>query len=57
MDKFENGTEVYWNDPEGISSGKYVIVECCSDDGEDSIYLISNEFTEAEVLWSELSEI
>lgn len=57
MKQFENGTEVYWTDPEGTSSGKYVVVDCVSDDGENSIYLISNEFSEAEVLHCEIKEI
>lgn len=55
--KFENGTEVYWEDPEGVSSGNYSVVECCLEDGENSVYLISNDFSEAEVLYCELKEI
>lgn len=57
MQKFDNGDKVFWNDPEGISSGEYVIVECLTDDGEDSVYLIANDFSEAEVLEYELDDI
>lgn len=52
---YEKGDEINWKDPEGISSGIYKIIEKKSEDGDESIYLISNGFSEVEVYEHELS--
>ena len=52
---YEPKDKVYWTDPEGISSGNYTVVEMVTEDGEDSVYLISNGTSEAEVFYHELS--
>lgn len=53
---YEIGDEVYWTDPdEGQSSGVYKILAKLTDDGEDSVYLISNGTSESEVYEHELS--
>lgn len=54
MTKFEKGDRVFWTDPEEISSGYYNIIERKSFSGKHSIYLIANEFSEAEVYAYEL---
>lgn len=54
MTKFEKGDRVFWTDPEGFSSGYYNIVERKTYAGRDSIYLIANQFSEAEVYAYEL---
>lgn len=51
---FEENDEVNWTDPEGISSGIYRIIKKISEDDENSIYLISNGFSEVEVYEHEL---
>lgn len=56
--KFEENELVFWSDPDnGLSSGEYIINKVISENGEDSIYYISNGFSEAEVYQSELSEV
>jgi hypothetical protein len=52
--KYSINDEVYWTDPSGESSGIYKIVGQLSNDGKNSIYLINNGFTEAEVYQHEL---
>lgn len=50
---FDVGDEVYWNDPdEEQCSGVYKLVERKTNDGENSVWLLSNE---AEVFQHELS--
>ena len=52
--KFNINDEVYWKDPEGSSSGYYKVVIQIALDGKNSIYLISNGTSEAEVYQHEL---
>lgn len=54
MTKLHKGQRVYWNDPDnGASSGMYKILQTIDAD-EDSIILIGDKHSEAEVLLSEL---
>lgn len=54
--ELEIGDEVYWKDPAGETSGVYKVVAILSDDlGDETIVLISNGYSEAEVYLSELS--
>lgn len=55
--KFNVDDEVYWTDPDnGFSSGYYNVVDVIHDDcGEDNIYYIKDEHSEAEVFEHELS--
>lgn len=57
--KYSENDEVYWNDPDnGQSSGIYKVIKRYSDepkDDDDTIYLISNGVSEAEVYRIELS--
>jgi len=50
MAKFKVGEEVFWKDPDDTSSGFYIIQKITGD-----IYLIKNEFSEAEVPENEIS--
>lgn len=52
---YELGDEVYWKDPADKTSGVYTIIEKLDEDGENSTYLISNKFSEAEVYEHELT--
>lgn len=49
--KFRIDDEVYWNDPEGLTSAYYKIVKFIG----EKIVLLKNEFSETEAFVSELS--
>lgn len=59
----KNGVKVYWNDPTNQTSGVYEVIYAPSRDEqleigiEDTIVLIGNEYSKAEVYITELSEI
>lgn len=62
MIDFKAGQKVWWNDPEGYSSGEYEVLEDCfadeyhSDlDFDDRIVLIGDGYSEAEVYAQELN--
>ncbi len=53
---YQKDDEVYWTDPDnGASSGIYRVHEKITEDGENSLYLITNGTSEAEVPEHELS--
>lgn len=55
-DFIKNGNTIYWNDPDnGKSSGRFKVISAPEDLDEDSIILIASDYSEAEVLASELS--
>ena len=54
--KFKSGDQVYWNDVDEETSGVYTVVSQETEDEEGmSVYLISNEYSEAEVYEHELT--
>lgn len=58
FDFIKNGNLLYWNDPDnGISSGDYKVISAPEEVYEDTIILIASDYSEAEVLASELSPI
>lgn len=57
-DFIKNGSFMYWNDPDnGKSDGGYRVISAPEEVDDDSIILIANEYSEAEVPPSELSPI
>lgn len=50
----EEGSIVYWYDPEGISDGEYEVVSVPEIIEDDSIIFITSNFSEAEVYPTEL---
>ncbi len=57
-DFIKNGNFLYWNDPDnGNSNGVYRVVSAPENIEDDSIVLIANDYSEAEVFPTELSEI
>jgi hypothetical protein len=53
--KYEEGDDVFWEDPdEGKSSGIYKVIKVEEQDGDDSVYLVSNGSSETEVYQREL---
>ena len=54
-EKYNVGDEVYWNDPEGLTSGTYILVEYLVKDGTRSVVRLSNGDTELEAFTTELS--
>ena len=54
---FNIGDEVYWNDPDnGICSGLYTITDKLTEDGENSVWIISQGYgNSTEVFQHELS--
>lgn len=61
MNELKKGKEVWWEDPEGKTSGPYVVKEIdYAEDGalyDDTIILISNGTSEAEVWAGELQDL
>lgn len=58
FDFIKNGNLLYWNDPDnGKSNGGYRVISVPEDLYEDSIILIASDYSEAEVLASELTPI
>ena len=58
FDFIKNGNLLYWNDPDnGKSNGGYRVISAPEDLYEDSIILIASDYSEAEVLASELTPI
>lgn len=57
FDFIKIGTKVWWNDPEGCSDGEYEIYNVPDEIEEDSIIVIGNGVSEAEVLPTELEEL
>lgn len=57
--KLNKGMDVFWTDPEGETSGVYKVIEF--DDtypyDEDTVVVISNGYTEAEVYLHELTKL
>jgi len=53
------GDEVYWTDPEGITSACYTIVEICTESGtindEYDVVKLQNQHSETQAYASELS--
>ena len=56
--KYKKGDKVFWNDPEGLTSQEYTVVEAPSSDEdiEDGIYFLSNESGECQALECELED-
>lgn len=58
FDFIKNGNLLYWNDPDnGKSTGDYKVISTPKEVYEDSIILIASDYSEAEVLASELTPI
>lgn len=58
FDFIKNGNLLYWNDPDnGKSTGDYKVISAPKEVYGDSIILIASDYSEAEVLASELSPI
>lgn len=51
------GNTVYWHDPEGISDGEYEVISVPKEIEDDSVILITSEFSEAEVFPMELRPV
>jgi len=51
----QEGDEVYWEDPAGITSGIYSVVIKYEDMGPTTVLLLWDGYTEVEVFLSELS--
>lgn len=53
------GNAVFWHDPEGYSDGEYEIISAPGGEemDDDSIILIANDCSEAEVFPTELSPV
>ncbi len=56
MRNFKKGQTVYWIDPAGETSGEYTLCQPIEidEENEDSVILIGNEYSEAEVPLHEL---
>ena len=58
FDFIKNYNLLYWNDPDnGKSTGDYIVISAPEEVYEDSIILIASDYSEAEVLASELTPI
>lgn len=53
------GNTVFWHDPEGYSDGEYEVISAPEEEemDDDSIILIANDCSEAEVFPTELSPV
>ena len=51
------GATVCWHDPEGISEGEYKVASVQDNLEDDSVVLITSDFSEAEVFPTELSPV
>ena len=51
------GATVCWHDPEGISEGEYKVASVPDNLEDDSVVLITSDFSEAEVFPTELSPV
>lgn len=56
-DFIKKGNTVHWNDPEGISDGKYEVISVPEEIEDDSIILIASDSSEAEVFPTELQPV
>lgn len=58
FDFIKKGNILYWNDPDGgKSNGGYKVFSVPEEVYDDSVILIASDYSEAEVLASELSPI